>query len=82
MNLEVAILNVLDTTPRPIPADVIAAYVPQFLGQPAHADPDKAAALVLVACQRMKLTDDVLGIPNRDHGILWKLTANGKARIA
>ncbi len=83
MNLERAILNVLEVSPRPITTKIIASLVGQFNPRPAlPVNIDKATARVLELCEQMEMTGDVMFQASRDFGQLWSITKIGKARIA
>jgi hypothetical protein len=76
MKLELAILTVLDASPRALPVPVIAGFIPPFTGHlPTHADLE-------AALRRLERAGDVLGTEHRDRGTVWKETAEGRLRLA
>ena len=83
MNRQLAILNVLDTSPRPVPADVIAALVHRFDAEPPFSkNVAKAVQQVKDECDFMEKTGDVFYQAHRDQGRLWSITKIGRARIS
>jgi hypothetical protein len=76
MTLSVAILNLLDTMPRPVPAEVVAAQLPAFYARPVKLA-DIARELEL-----LQSTGEVLAQARRHVGMLYSITPSGKAAIA
>lgn len=76
MNLECAILNVLDATPRAVTAGVILGFAPKFTGA------EHTLAEIERALRRLEEKGHVKGNPNPDRGTVWMATDDGKLRIS
>lgn len=76
MNLERAILNVLDAAPRAIPAGAIHGFVPTFLGsEPTLTD-------VVRALHKLETKGHAKGTADEDRGAVYVITAEGRLRIS
>lgn len=76
MKLDLAILNVLEASPRALPVEVIAGFTPAFTGR------SSTLADLNAALRRLERSHDVIGTTHRDYGTVWKETAEGRLRIA
>lgn len=76
MNLELAILNVLDASPRALPAGAIAGFVPTFLGQ------EPTVTDVVRALRSLENKGHAKGTAHEDKGAVYVLTAEGRLRIS
>lgn len=76
MNLALAILNLLDTLPRPVTAGVVVAQLPAFYNAPV------TIAQVEAELATLKETGDVHTQPRKHLGMLYSITPSGKAAIA
>jgi len=76
MKLDLAILQLLDAMPRPVPDTVIAAQLPVFYA--GQVDLEK----VQTALTRLHASGDVHAQARRYFGLLYSITPSGKAAIA
>jgi len=76
MTFSLAILNILDTMPRPVPAGVVAARLPEFYSRPMKLTDIEAELELLTA------SGEILAQPRRHVGMLYSITPLGKAAIA
>jgi DNA-binding PadR family transcriptional regulator len=75
MNLERAILLVLSASPRAIPATVILPRLGEFLGGE-HSLGDVTRTL-----HKLERDGEAKSTSNKDFGLLWKETDDGRLRI-
>ena len=76
MKLDLAILNLLDAMPRPVPDTVITAQLPIFYA--GRVDLERVRA----ALDRLQATGDIHAQARRFFGLLYTITPSGKAAIA
>ncbi len=76
MKLDLAILQLLEAMPRPVPDTVIVAQLPLFYS--GRVD----VARIRAALERLQATGDVHAQAHRLFGLLYTLTPSGKAAIA
>lgn len=76
MKLDLAILQLLDAMPRPVPDIVIVAQLPVFYA--GQFDLEKVQA----ALARLHASGDVHAQSRRYFGLLYTITPSGKAAIA
>jgi hypothetical protein len=75
MKLDLAILNLLDAMPRPVPDTVIVAQLPLFYA--GRSDLER----VRESLARLQATGDVHAQSRRLFGLLYTITPSGKAAI-
>jgi hypothetical protein len=76
MKIDLAILNLLDGMPRPVPVAVVIAQLPQFYA--GRVTQDAASE----ALERLQATGDIDAVSKRYTGLLYFITPSGKAAIA
>lgn len=84
MPLAHAILHVLDTTPRPVTAEIVLTFLPGFYSGPELArarSPEARLQLVNDRLETLQALDEVTAIADHHLGRLWKITPNGKAAL-
>ena len=75
MKLDIAILNLLEAMPRPVPDTVIVAQLPVFYA--GRIDLERVHA----ALDRLQATGDIHAQSRRLFGLLYTITPSGKAAI-